>query len=174
MTQNMTAVQRRHRNQIKYRQDDIDSHQFIEKHCDRYQDDELPIAEMPLSYVKGMNVTRFLPSGDTLATKKSTASGGQRDDDIADGASHGSQYVILDLVSEVRRIDRCRFSPSDCGKVRDHRDERHHNRSDRIDVHNRIQRDSAQHARGGIATAVCCPGVRRFVDADRKYETRSF
>ena len=54
------------------------------------------------------------------------------------------------------------------GRWVNHRNQRQQYGSDRIDVLDGIQRNSAQHSRGRIATAVRHPGVRRLVDADRK------
>ena len=57
------------------------------------------------------------------------------------------------------------------GRCSEHRDRGQQQRPEQINVLDGIERNPPQHARGRIAAQVGHPGVRRFVDADRKHES---
>ena len=71
---------------------------------------------------------------------------------------------------QLRDVDRHRLRPADQRHAADHRDQRKQHRADRIDVHERVERDAAEQPRRRIAQAIGGPRVRRLVHRQRKQQ----
>src|SRR5580704_1311692 len=91
-----------------------------------------------------------------------------RQSKIAERPSHRRQDVITYRITEVAWIDRSRFCPSENNASSEKSNEREDNRSQHIDVRQRIQRNSTKPACRRIATAVCHPRVGGLMHANRK------
>src|SRR5206468_10441818 len=80
------------------------------------------------------------------------------------------QHVVAPGTMEVAHVHRYRLGPADQRRAADHRDERKQNRADRIGVHERIERHTAEQARRRIAEAIRRPRVRHFMYRQREQQ----
>ena len=89
--------------------------------------------------------------------------------EIAPGSGGGNQHGILHQMLEVSRIDRHRLCPTEhkgAGQARYHKNEK----PQRIDMRERVERQSAEHGRCRVATAQRHPAVGHFMQNDAKHQ----
>ena len=78
--------------------------------------------------------------------------------------------IVAPRVPQPSNVDRHRLRPSEQRHVCNERQQREQNRSDQIDVYQRIERDAAERSRGRVAQAVGATRVRSLVNGQRKQE----
>ena len=111
------------------------------------------------------------------------SSGGPPDDDpqhrggtdrhqqIAGRSGGGDDHELLTPVpSQVLNADRHWLCPADQRKIGDHRQQRKHDRADRIHVHGGVHRHPSEQPRRRVAELVRRPRVRRLVNREGNHE----
>jgi hypothetical protein len=140
--QHVAAIQRRNRNQVEERQQQVglDGHAENRREAIRVE----------------LFKQRPVHDGDDHGLQEITDRPGRRHD-----------HEIPAMVPEPADVHRHRLRPADDRQPADHRDERQQESSDRIDVDHRVQRHPPQHSGGRIAELIGGPCVRSLVNRER-------
>ncbi len=153
----LAGIERRQRNDVEYRQQYVD--------LDRAQeqiDQRLP------NHVSTDGRDR--PGGRAANDHDDSHHGEKGRQQIGDWPGNGTQNIVANHVLEVPALDRHGLAPAKRPPAKDDQDQRHQNRSNRVDVHDGIQRNPSHHLARRVTQSIRHPGACRLAYTDREQQ----
>src|SRR5581483_141156 len=173
MTKNVTAVERRNWNEIEYGKHKVDDCEFVKKQCNGHQDGT-GLGGKQIEMI-GINERQNVDDRSSKMRNQSDCTqsnrSGSNHNEITYWPYYRGEDVVEHRIAEVARVDRSWFSPADHREVREHGDKGQQNRTEWIDMFDRVQRDPSEHAGGRVAAEVGHPSMGRFVNADGEHKS---
>src|ERR1041384_541887 len=150
------AVKRGYRNHIEHAEHDVEHDPSVEH-----------LQEVPQPV--GKERARIRQKRNQLGENDEQDRAEKRERVVRHRAHDRDEDVVAPHVPKIERVDRHRLGPRDeDAPRRQEREERHEDGADRVDVRDRVERQTAEIARGRIAETERHPAVRDFVDHDRE------